>query len=376
MRAAPRLRARRSRAGGRCEATAGPRPIAAIAGASPRQPAASARSGPLPRSWGFSRHRPLERLLQRPLQLVLVQRAAAARTDRRRAGARARVPPPRARRPPRPRRAPRARRSPSRTPAPSRRRGGSRRRAASPATRSPGTARSGTLHGRPAARRRRRPDPAAPPDSSRSGRRARPGSVVNASRRRITSPRSSGSRSGSTSTCRPIRSASCGRRSPSSGFIVPTSRKRAGCVDRHPLALDDVLAHRGGVEQDVAQVVVEQVDLVDVEDPAVGLRQQARLERLDAVRQRARHVDRPGDAILGGVERQRHDPPAPAAAPAATRRRRRARGSRRTPARPGRTRTRSRRRRRSPAAAPPARARRSTSPCRSARSPAALRPPG
>ena len=37
-----------------------------------------------------------------------------------------------------------------------------------------------------------------------------------------------------------------------------------GVHDRHPLAFDDVHAHRCGIEQDVDQVVVEQVDLVDI----------------------------------------------------------------------------------------------------------------
>ena len=49
--------------------------------------------------------------------------------------------------------------------------------------------------------------------------------------------------------------------------------------DRDALPLDDVDAQRRGVEQDVGEVVVEQVDLVDVEDPAVRLGEQARLER-------------------------------------------------------------------------------------------------
>jgi hypothetical protein len=44
------------------------------------------------------------------------------------------------------------------------------------------------------------------------------------------------------------------------------------------LALDHVDAHRGGVEQQVNDVVVEQVDLVHVQQPAVRRRQHARLE--------------------------------------------------------------------------------------------------
>src|SRR5439155_4518855 len=48
--------------------------------------------------------------------------------------------------------------------------------------------------------------------------------------------------------------------------------------DAYAFALDRVDAHRGGVEQDIDQVIVEQVDFVDVEQGAVRLGQQARLE--------------------------------------------------------------------------------------------------
>ena len=37
-----------------------------------------------------------------------------------------------------------------------------------------------------------------------------------------------------------------------------------GVHDGHSLALDDVHTHGGGVEQDVNEVVVEQVDLIDI----------------------------------------------------------------------------------------------------------------
>jgi hypothetical protein len=83
-------------------------------------------------------------------------------------------------------------------------------------------------------------------------------------------------------------------------------------LDRDPFALDDVEPHRRRVEQDVAEMVVEQVDLVDVEDPAVGLGQQPRRQRQDALVQRAGHVQRAGDAVLGRVERQRDQRPAAA----------------------------------------------------------------
>ncbi|MCF0088373.1 hypothetical protein B0E37_03444 [Streptomyces sp. MH192] len=60
------------------------------------------------------------------------------------------------------------------------------------------------------------------------------GSSSYASRRRTTSTRRSGSREAATSTVSPKRSRSCGRSSPSSGFIVPTSRKRAACRTETP----------------------------------------------------------------------------------------------------------------------------------------------
>ena len=47
-----------------------------------------------------------------------------------------------------------------------------------------------------------------------------------------------------------------------------------GVADRDPLALDGGAARGRGVQQQVDQMVVQQVDLVDVEDPAVGRGQQ------------------------------------------------------------------------------------------------------
>lgn len=55
------------------------------------------------------------------------------------------------------------------------------------------------------------------------------GSASKASRRRMISARSAGGGWVSRRTLRPKRSSSCGRSSPSSGFIVPISTKRAGC---------------------------------------------------------------------------------------------------------------------------------------------------
>ena len=81
-----------------------------------------------------------------------------------------------------------------------------------------------------------------------------------------------------------------------------------GVAEGDALALDDVDAHCRGVEQHVDQVVIEQVDLVDVEDVAVRLGQDARLEPLGSRAQGRLDVDRAHDAILGGVDRKLDHP--------------------------------------------------------------------
>ena len=75
-----------------------------------------------------------------------------------------------------------------------------------------------------------------------------------------------------------------------------------------PLALDVRRTQGRGVEQQVDQVVVQQVDLVDVEHPAVGGGEQAGLERLDPLGQRPLEVERAGDPVLGGADRQLDEP--------------------------------------------------------------------
>ena len=73
---------------------------------------------------------------------------------------------------------------------------------------------------------------------------------------------------------------------------------------RDPVALHVYPPHRGGVEQYVDQVVVQQIDLVDIEHTAVRARQQARRERVLAVAQDLLQVQRADDAVLGGTDRQ------------------------------------------------------------------------
>ena len=144
---------------------------------------------------------------------------------------------------------------------------------------------------------------------------------------------------------------------------------------RHPVALDVRPAHRGGVEQQVDEVVVQQVDLVDVQHPAVGVGEQARARRPS----RPRPAPAPGRASRPAGPRSRR----PAARPAgrvpgvaAAGRVRAVRavgvGRRGVAGEPAARRRPSHRR----AAAPPARARPSTSPCPSRRAPARRRRPG
>ncbi len=130
------------------------------------------------------------------------------------------------------------------------------------------------------------------------------GSRSNASRRRITSTR--------------VRDV--GRRLHFDRQAEPVEQLRAqfallrvAAADQHEarrmahaqaLALDDVLAGRRNVEQHVDQMVLEQVHLVDVQKAAMRAREQARLERLHAVRERAFEIERADDAVLGRAERQ------------------------------------------------------------------------
>jgi hypothetical protein len=88
-------------------------------------------------------------------------------------------------------------------------------------------------------------------------------------------------------------------------------------AERQALALDVVDAHGGGVQEQVDQVVAQQVDLVDVEDAAVGRGQQPRLEGAGAGGQGALEVQAADDAVLGGADGQvdQGDGPAQAAGP-------------------------------------------------------------
>ena len=73
---------------------------------------------------------------------------------------------------------------------------------------------------------------------------------------------------------------------------------------RDAVAFDVHPAHRGGVEQHVDQVVVQQVDLVDVQHAAVCAGQQSRREGVLTVAQHTLQVQRADHAVLGGADGQ------------------------------------------------------------------------
>ncbi len=82
-------------------------------------------------------------------------------------------------------------------------------------------------------------------------------------------------------------------------------------VGRHPVAFDVGGTERGRVQQQVDKMIVQEVDLVDVEQAAVGGGQQPGAQRCDAFGERPVEVDRPGHPILGGSHRQLHHPHRP-----------------------------------------------------------------
>lgn len=75
-------------------------------------------------------------------------------------------------------------------------------------------------------------------------------------------------------------------------------------ADGDVVAFDDRFALGGRVEQHVDEVIAEQVDLVDVEDPAVGAGEQAGLEHGVAVAQRPFEVEGADDPVDGRADRQ------------------------------------------------------------------------
>ncbi len=81
-------------------------------------------------------------------------------------------------------------------------------------------------------------------------------------------------------------------------------RDARGVAHRQALALDRVVPHGRHIEQHVDQVVGQQVDLVDIQQATVRRGQQARLECLAAVLERALDVEVAEHAVFGGAQRQ------------------------------------------------------------------------
>ena len=80
---------------------------------------------------------------------------------------------------------------------------------------------------------------------------------------------------------------------------------RVGEAD--PLPLDDVHPHGRRIEQQVHDVVIEQVDLVHVQQPAVGGGEDARLEVALSLLDGQLDVQRAHDAILSGADGKVHE---------------------------------------------------------------------
>ena len=79
-----------------------------------------------------------------------------------------------------------------------------------------------------------------------------------------------------------------------------------GMLKRDAFAFDDVDAHRRRIEQEVDDVVVEQVDFVHVQNAAIGVGEDARLEFLFAFFDGGLDVERADDAVFGGADGQIH----------------------------------------------------------------------
>ncbi len=88
------------------------------------------------------------------------------------------------------------------------------------------------------------------------------------------------------------------------GVHGPDQHEPGGVGVRQPVPFDAVQARHRHVEEGVDQVVGEQVDLVHVQDPAVGRRQQAWPEPGLAVGEQLGEVERADDPLLGGSQRQ------------------------------------------------------------------------
>ena len=77
-----------------------------------------------------------------------------------------------------------------------------------------------------------------------------------------------------------------------------------GVGEADAFALDDVYAHRGGIQQQVDDVVIEQIDFIDIEDAAVGVGEDAGVEMTLALLDGLFDIQRADDAVFGGGDGQ------------------------------------------------------------------------
>jgi hypothetical protein len=92
------------------------------------------------------------------------------------------------------------------------------------------------------------------------------------------------------------------------GVHRPDQHEPRRVAHRHAVALHGRPAHGGSVEQEVDEVVVQQVDLVDVQQAAMRVRQQPGVVLGDAVGQRPAQVQRAHDPVLGRADGQLDEP--------------------------------------------------------------------
>ena len=72
---------------------------------------------------------------------------------------------------------------------------------------------------------------------------------------------------------------------------------------RNSIPLNMHPPHCGRIQQNVHEMVVQEIDLVDVQHPAVRTRKQTRGERMLTVTQYFLQVQGPDHPVLGGADR-------------------------------------------------------------------------
>lgn len=90
------------------------------------------------------------------------------------------------------------------------------------------------------------------------------------------------------------------------GVHRPDEKEARGMPHGDAFALHVRSTHGGRVQQQVHEVVVEQIDLVDVQNPAMGVGEQPRFKGLHALGERPLDVERPDEPVLGRTDRKLH----------------------------------------------------------------------